>query len=105
MTRFTKSLLLLLAGALLMLAGCVPGGAPTTSAGVAAPESSCEGLVESQRKLAVDIDELESGKTAPGTWKAALFTLAALNTPAYNQPVLHDATLKERDKVLVEWRA
>ncbi|HTR87046.1 MAG TPA: hypothetical protein VMI56_21370 [Reyranella sp.] len=91
-----------------LLPGCVTGSEQPAAIGdvgaSSASNKSCDSLTDARRKLAVEIDDLESGKTAPSTWKAALFTFGAVGAKPYQQPALQGAMLKEREKVLVDMR-
>ncbi len=91
--------------ALVLLGGCVTGQELPGTIAAAAPDSGCTRLTEDRRKLAVKIDELESGRAAPGTFTSALMTIGMLNARAYQMDAMRGRMEKDRTELLADMRA
>jgi hypothetical protein len=87
---------------LFVLSGCVTDGAPSRSASAATPDSSCSNLTDERRKLAVQIDAVESGRSAPGTFTSAILMIGMLNSPQMG--MMTGAMAQDRANALVEMR-
>lgn len=94
-----------LACAILFAGGCVTSQETPGNSTAVAPDNGCSRLTEDRRKLAVQIDGIESGKVAPGTFTSALMTIGMLNAPASQMGVLHDRASRDREEVLDAMRA
>lgn len=88
------------------LAGCVTASGTASSAETSAAtmDNECTNLTDTRRKLAVQIDAVESGRAAPGTFTSAILAIGMLNAPVYQMGTMAGAMAQDRTKALAEMR-
>ena len=92
-------------GYALLASGCVTGREAPGSDVAAVSDNGCSRLTDERRKLAVQIDGIESGRVAPGTFTSALMAVGMLNAPAYQMGLLQDRMSRDRVEVVGAMRA